>query len=177
MAFEVGISSFSFPNGTATPDINNDGSPSSNLSPDSPWFAWVYADTPGYYVTEAVTTPFTGSVQASDILAPSDFQAGTNPTAACRASDGSDDLTPFTSDAANDGLSTALQVISVTCASSGWNYQNSNGTPTPGVSSGFPTPYDSFSEQGWGFVSSALTTGGNAPAQTYNGAVTLALWS
>lgn len=174
LAFEVGLpgNSFSFPNGTATPNINT----GAGLSPNSPYFLYVFANTPGYYISEAITTPFTGVSNSAYVLKASDFEAGVNGTpSGCDSPGAADNLAPFVDSAANDGTSNPLQVVSVPCPSSGYNYQNNNHT-IQGDSTGFPTPTDQFSDQGWAFTSSQTTTGISAPAQVYQSDVTLALW-
>jgi hypothetical protein len=168
MALEVGVSSFSFPNGVS----------GSVVSPSNGFNVWIYSNTPGYYLSEAVTSAFTGTADPSDVLKASDFSAGVDGAAvACRSHMSEETQAPYTDDAAVDGLSTPFTVLSTPCASSGWNYQNNNSTLATGVSSSFPTPYDSFSLDGWSFTSSALLDGSNAPADTYLGAATIALWS
>jgi hypothetical protein len=168
MAMEVSTDSFSLPDGVSA----------SVQSPANQFNIWIYSNTPSFYVSEAVTTPFTGTSDPGNTLLASDFSAGIDGAAVgCDSHMSEETQAPFTDDAAADGLSTPFTALSVPCPSSGWNYQNNNSELATGVSSGFPTPYDSFSLDGWSFVSSALTTGSNAPADTYTGDVTLALWS
>ena len=170
MAFEVGVSSFSFPGGVSA----------TRIDPSTAFQVYVSTNTPNYYVTDAITSAFTGAEGHSNTLAPQDFLAGVDgASTGCHVHPPTESQQPYASDNTGDGLSAPFTVVSIPCSSSGWNYQNSNSTVTGDT--GMPATTDEMSVDGWSFTSSAMvnpdgTQGASAPADTYSGDVTLALW-